>query len=135
MANVNRIILIGRLTADPEVRSTMDGQAMAKFRLSVGRPQGGADLIEIIAWGRQAEAARDHFKKGKLALAEGRIQIRSFDDQAGQRRWATEVVASRVQLLDAAPAGQPVPGDDLPMTNEEPEVVDDDAELAGELPF
>ena len=117
MANLNRIILVGKLTADPETRETMDGRPMAKFSLTVDRPQGGADLIDVIAWAKAAEISRDYLQKGKLALIEGRIQIRAFEDQTGQRRWATEVVANKVRAFD------------------HPGVTSDDTDLVSELPF
>lgn len=130
MANLNRIILVGKLTADPETRTTMDGIPMTKFRLEVGRqPQSGTDFIDIIAWRRVAEVCSDYLKKGRLVLVEGRIQIRSFEDQTGQRRWATEVVARNVQMLEksqVADHGAP------PATDEG---LADDSELADNLPF
>lgn len=132
MANLNRIILVGRLTADPETRSTMDGLPMAKFRLAVGRPQGGTDFIDVIAWRKVAEVCGQYLNKGKLVLAEGRIQIRSYEDQSGQRRWATEVVASNVQMLDKKPATT----NSEPMANEATtEEAIEDIDLASDLPF
>ncbi len=137
MANLNRIILIGRLTADPEARYTVDGTPMTKFRLAVNRfqreglPQ-TADFIDIVTWRRLAEISGQYLKKGKLILVEGRIQVRSFSDETGQRKWVTEVVARNMQMLDRAPkeaaptnepagSGQsldeeevPEPEDDLP---------------------
>ena len=108
MANLNRIILVGRLTADLESRSTMDGIPMAKFRLAVGRPQGGDDFFDVIAWRREAESLDGKAQKGTMVLVEGRIQIRSFEDQSGQRRWVTEVVARKVQVLEKAnPSTEP----------------------------
>lgn len=133
MANLNRIILVGRLTADPETRSTMDGLPMAKFRLEVGRPQGGADFVDIVAWRRVAEDCGDNLKKGSLALVEGRIQNRSFEDQTGQRRWVTEVVAKNVTMLEKSEvAGSKLQVDGKPETNEAPA---DDIDLASDLPF
>ena len=129
MANLNRIILVGRLASNPETRTTMDGLSMAKFKLAVDRPMGGSDFIDIVAWGRAAEAA-NLLKKGKLALVEGRVQIRSFNDQLGQRRWATEVVAKIVQMLEKANAASPMPV--APPADEE---LVDDADLASDLPF
>ena len=133
MANLNRIILVGRLTADPEGRSTMDGIPMTKFRLAVARQFGGTDFIDVIAWRRAAEVASQYLKKGKLVLVEGRIQIRSFEDQAGQRRWATEVVAGNVAMLDKAPAATPQPPAGPDQAAEEEFV--GDADLASDLPF
>jgi single-strand DNA-binding protein len=140
LANLNRIILVGRLTADPEVRNTMDGMPMAKFRLAVDRVPNGADFIDIVAWRQLAEFAAGSLKKGALALVDGRIQNRSFEDQAGQRRYVTEVVAKAVQLLDKkAPTGQPTAASEepaLPAWGAEPEEESvDDADLVSDLPF
>jgi len=128
VANLNRIILVGRLTADLESRSTMDGIPMAKFRLAVGRPQGGDDFFDIIAWRREAENLGGKVQKDTMLLVEGRIQIRSFEDQSGQRRWVTEVVARNVQILDQAKVSGPVSS--MP----ESEIIDE-ASLADDLPF
>jgi len=112
----------------------MDGLPMAKFRLAVNRPQGGSDFIDVIAWRRLAEISADKFKKGKLVLVEGRIQIRTFEDQTGQRRWATEVVARNLQLLEQSQGGtQESQSIGVPVDQEE-EVLDDSG-LAGDLPF
>ena len=141
MANLNRIILVGRLTADPETRTTLDGIPMAKFGLAVGRQQqSGTDFIDVIAWQRLAEVCSDFLKKGRLVLVEGRIQIRSFEDQTGQRRWATEVVARNMQMLDKSPvSGRQSPVDKGPETRDSEPVTDeelvDDAEFGSDLPF
>jgi single-strand DNA-binding protein len=130
VANLNRIILVGRLVSDPETRTTMDGLSMAKFKLAVERPMGGSDFIDIVAWGKAAEVSKDYLKKGRLALVEGRVQIRSFDDQLGQRRWATEVVAKTIQMLEKSSASSQ--RQIAPVTDEE---VVEDADLASDLPF
>jgi len=141
LANLNRIILVGRLTADPEARATMDGIPMAKFRLAVDRQrQSGTDFIDVIAWRRAAEVCSDYLKKGSLVLVEGRIQIRSFEDQTGQRRWATEVVARNVQMLDKSPvSGRQSPVDNRQETGDRRQETDeefvDDADLESDLPF
>lgn len=102
---LNRIILIGRLTKDPELRYTPNGRAVASFTLAVDRPfknqQGEreADFINIVVWGSQAENCANYLAKGKLAAVDGRLQIRSFEGQDGQRRWITEVVADSVRFL------------------------------------
>ena len=102
---LNRIVLIGRLTKDPELRYTPNGKAVSSFTLAVDRPfknqQGEreADFINIVVWGNQAENCANYLAKGKLAAADGRLQIRSFEGQDGQRRWMTEVVADSVRFL------------------------------------
>lgn len=129
---LNRIILIGRLTKDPELRYTPNGKAVAGFTLAVDRPfknqQGEreADFINIVVWGAQAENCANYLSKGKLAAVDGRLQIRSYDGQDGQKRWITEVVADNVRFLSpkdsggsfnaggAGFAGGPQPDDDIP---------------------
>lgn len=102
---LNRIVLIGRLTKDPELRYTPNGKAVAGFTLAVDRQfknqQGEreADFINIVVWGAQAENCANYLSKGKLAAVDGRLQIRSYDGQDGQRRWITEVVADTVRFL------------------------------------
>ena len=108
---LNRIVLIGRLTKDPELRYTPNGKAVASFTLAVDRPfknqQGEreADFINIVVWGTQAENCANYLAKGKLAAADGRLQIRSYDGQDGQRRWITEVVADTVRFLSPKGGG------------------------------
>ncbi|MHB9144001.1 MAG: single-stranded DNA-binding protein [Symbiobacteriia bacterium] len=104
---LNRIILIGRLTRDPELRYTPGGKAVANFTLAVDRgrsnPQGQkeADFIDIVVWEKQAETVSQYLNKGRLVAVEGRLQIRSYEAQDGTKRKAAEVVASTVQFLDA----------------------------------
>lgn len=111
---LNRIVLIGRLTKDPELRYTPNGKAVTGFTLAVDRPfknqQGEkeADFINIVVWGQQAESCANYLSKGKLAAADGRLQIRSYDDKDGQRRWITEVVADTVRFLSPKGEGQAV---------------------------
>lgn len=103
---LNKIILIGRLVADPQLRYTQSGIAVTSFTLAVDRPftsQGGereADFIDIVTWRKQAEVCANHLNKGRLVAIEGRLQIRSYDDQNNIRRKAAEVVADQVRFLD-----------------------------------
>ena len=104
---LNRIVLVGRLTKDPELRYTSgNGVAVASFTLAVNRrfTQGGkkeADFIPIVVWRAQAENCAKYLGKGSLVAAEGRLQVRSYEDREGQRRYVTEVVAESVQFLDS----------------------------------
>ena len=103
MAGLNKIILVGTLLSDPETRQAMDGVSVTKFKMTVSNYPGtdqNISNIEVVAWRRLAEICGQYLKKGKLALIEGRIQNRSFEDQDGQRKWVTEVVASNMQMLD-----------------------------------
>lgn len=104
---LNRVILIGRLTRDPELRVTsQSGVPMASFTVAVDRPfqnqsgQRETDFIDCIAWRRLAETVAEHMRKGRLIAVEGRLQIRSYETQDGQRRRVAEVVADDVRFLD-----------------------------------
>lgn len=115
---LNRVILIGRLTKDPELRYTPSGVAVATFTLAVDRPfknqQGEreTDFIPIVVWRKLAETCSNYLNKGRLVAADGRLQIRTYDTAEGQRRWVTEVVADNVQFLDSATdSGRTPPGD------------------------
>ena len=103
---MNHIVLIGRLTRDPELRYTPNGVAVANFDLAVDRPttnqQGEreTDFIRIVVWQKQAEHCANYLKKGRLVGVEGRLQIRSYETQDGQKRRVAEVIANFVQFLD-----------------------------------
>lgn len=104
---LNRVILIGRLTKDPELRYTPNGVAVASFTLAVDRKfknqQGEkeTDFIPVVVWQRAAENCANYLSKGSLVGVEGRLQVRSYDGQDGQRRWVTEVISESVQFLDS----------------------------------
>ena len=103
---LNRVVLVGRLTRDPELRYTPNGVAVASFTLAVNRTftnQHGereADFINIVVWRRQAENVANYLKKGSLAGVDGRLQSRSYENNQGQRVFVTEVVAHSVQFLE-----------------------------------
>jgi single-strand DNA-binding protein len=103
---LNRVILIGRLTQDPVLSYTQSGKAVAKFTLAVDRgikDQNGknqADFIDIVVWDKQAENVSNYVKKGHMTAVEGRLSVRSYETQDGQKRRAWEVVASRVMFLE-----------------------------------
>jgi len=113
---LNRIILIGRLTRDPELRYVPSGQPVASFSLAVDRPftnQAGereTDFIDIVAWRKLADQVSQHLSKGRLVAVEGRLQIRSWEAQDGQKRKAAEVVADAVRFLDRKGAAAPAAG-------------------------
>ncbi|MDR7418930.1 MAG: single-stranded DNA-binding protein [Armatimonadota bacterium] len=110
---LNRIILIGRLTRDPELRYVPSGHPVASFTLAVDRPfanqQGEreTDFIDIVAWRKLAEQVSQHLSKGRLVAVEGRLQIRSYETQDGQKRKVSEVVADGVRFLDRKATGVP----------------------------
>ncbi len=103
---LNRVILIGRLTKDPELRYTPNGTAVATFTLAVNRNRANqegereADFIPIVVWQKQAENCANFISKGSLVAVDGRLQVRTYDGKDGQRRWITEVVAENVRFLD-----------------------------------
>ncbi len=103
---MNRIILLGRLVRDPEVRYTPSGKVVCQFTLAVDRPfanqegQREADFIPVVIWGKQAETCGNSLTKGQRALVEGRLQIRSYDGKDGQKRWVTEVIADRFEFIE-----------------------------------
>jgi single-strand DNA-binding protein len=108
---MNRVILVGRLTKDPELRYTPSGAAVATFTLAVNRTftnqQGEreADFLNIVVWKRAAENAANFLKKGSLAGVDGRLQSRSYEGQDGRRVFVTEVVAESVQFLEPKQGG------------------------------
>lgn len=108
---LNRVVLIGRLTKDPELRYTPSGVAVSTFTLAVDRNFKNAngerdtDFIPCVVYRQQAESCANYLSKGKLASVDGRIQVRSFEGQDGQRRWVTEVIADNVQFLSPKDGG------------------------------
>lgn len=109
---LNRVILIGRLTKDPELRYTPQGVAVAQFTLAVDRPfssggQGGergereADFIPIVTWRQLAETCANYLRKGRLAAVEGRMQVRNYENNEGRRVYVTEVIADNVRFLES----------------------------------
>src|SRR5450830_1688923 len=104
---LNRVILIGRLTKEPDLRYTPSGTAVAKFTLAVDRRQSKdrekeTDFIDIVVWQKQAENCANYLGKGRLVAVDGRLQVRSYEDNQGIRRKAAEVVAENVRFLDRA---------------------------------
>lgn len=105
---MNRVILIGRLTRDPELKYTPAGVAVTQFTLAVDRPftsgQGEreADFIPVVTWRKLAETCANYLRKGRLTAVEGRIQVRNYEGNDGQRRYVTEVIADNVRFLESS---------------------------------
>lgn len=102
---LNRTILIGRLTRDPELRYSPSGVAVTQFTLAVDRPftnngEKEADFIPVVTWRQLAETCANYLKKGRLVAVEGRIQVRNYDNNEGKRVYVTEVIADNVRFLD-----------------------------------
>lgn len=104
---LNKIILMGRLTRDPELRRTQSGTAVASFALAVDRDykakgaEKETDFVDIVAWRNTAEFASKYFSKGRMAVVEGRVQVRSYTDKEGNKRRAFEVVAENIYFGDS----------------------------------
>lgn len=121
--SINKAILVGRLGADPEVRYTPGGAAVANFRIATDRNWKDKDgnwqtetmWHRIVVWNRAAELVKEHVKKGNRVYIEGRIQYREWEDQNGQRRFTTEIVANDIQLLESGGQRQQTEGEAPPM--------------------
>lgn len=125
---MNKVILVGRLAQDPEVRYTQNGKAVASFTIAVnrftGQGQKEADFIPIVAWEKLAETCGNNLTKGQRVLIEGRLQIRSYEANDGQKRRVAEVIAQNMEFLerkqtaddkDANPfGGQVFPEEEIP---------------------
>lgn len=108
---INKVILIGNLGADPEVRFTPSGQAVANFRIATseswtdkgsGQKQERTEWHRIVVWGKLAELCGEYLKKGRQCYVEGRLQTREWTDKEGKKNYTTEVVAQTVQFLGGA---------------------------------
>ena len=107
MASINKVFLIGNLGADPEVRYTASGSAVANFRIATsenwtdknGERQERTEWHRVVVWGRQAEHCGEYLRKGRSVHVEGRIQSREWEDREGQRRFITEIIAQSVTFL------------------------------------
>jgi len=128
---MNKVILVGRLTQDPEVRYTQSGKAVASFTIAVnrfsGQGQKEADFIPVVAWEKLAETCGNNLTKGQRVLIEGRLQIRSYEANDGQKRRVAEVIAQNMEFLERKQAasaddnkdtnpfgGQVVPEEEIP---------------------
>ena len=105
---MNKAILIGRLTRDPELRYTSSNRAVCQFTVAIDRPftnqasgQREADFINVVAWDKTGENVGKYMTKGRLIAVEGRIQTRNYDNSEGRKVYVTEVIASNVQFLES----------------------------------
>lgn len=150
--NLNKAIIVGRVTATPELRRTTGGASVTTFNVATNRTwsdKGGARQEEtefhtVVAWGRQAEIASQFLTKGGLVLVEGRLRTRSWQDKQGANHKATEIICERMQLgprsqggaaqEKSAPAS--APKDNLPREEEEIPIINlDESAPADEIPF
>lgn len=102
---MNKAILIGNLTKDPELKATSGGKSVATFSLAVRRPfkTDETDYLNIVVWGTQAENCSKYLKKGSRAAVCGSVQTRSYDDKNGNKRYLTEIIAEGVEFLTSKP--------------------------------
>lgn len=113
MSSVNKVILIGNLGADPELRSTSSGTPVCELRIATneswrdkqGTMQQRTEWHRVVVWGRQAESVSKYLSKGRSAYVEGRLQTREWTDREGQRRFTTEIIASNVVFLQGGRGG------------------------------
>ncbi len=127
MAGINKVILIGRLGADPEIRYTNSGTAVAKFNIATtenwtnknGERGERTEWHRIVAWGKLGETCGEYLAKGRQVYVEGRLQTRSWEDKEGNKRWTTEINANTVQFLGSPSQEQQRAGEDLPYPPQE----------------
>ena len=108
MASLNKVMIIGNVGGEPEMRFTPDGKPVTSFRVATNRVYTAQDgerkqeteWFSVVAWSKLAEQCNQFLGKGRLVYVEGRLRTRSWDDQSGQRRYRTEVIAERVNFLD-----------------------------------
>jgi single-strand DNA-binding protein len=135
MASLNKVMLIGRLGADPELRYTPSGSAVANFRMATteqwttkeGEKQERTEWHKIVAWRKLGETCGEYLHKGSLVYIEGSLQTRDWEDRDGNKRWTTEIVAYRMQMLDRKEEPrEAVPADESFPTEEPVETPEDD---------
>ncbi len=128
MANLNRVLLMGNLTRDPELRYLASGAAVAnlglaintRYRAQTGELKEDVCFVKVVVWGKQAESCSQYLNKGSGVFVEGRLQSRSWETEDGQKRSVMEVRADRVQFLGRAPGAEETTGGaETPATGEE----------------
>jgi len=146
--NLNKVIIIGRVTKDPEVRKTTSGKSVASFSVATsrtwkdqaGQKQEQSEFHNVVAWDWVADVVGQYLTKGQLCMVEGRLQTRSWDDQAGVKKYRTEIIADNFQL-GPRPAGQASGGGSYEPRASEPArptpatPVDDDEIKIEDIPF
>ncbi|NMC51996.1 single-stranded DNA-binding protein [Candidatus Kuenenbacteria bacterium] len=148
--NLNRATLIGNLTRDPEVRTTPSGASVASFSIATnyiwtdpsGNRQEKAEFHNIVAWRKLADICGQYLHKGSKVYIEGRLQTRSWDDQTGNKRYITEIVAENLIMLDSKGASRPATSAGVPLPDETPTIQIDESDMGGneeikveEVPF
>lgn len=125
MSGVNKVILVGRLGQEPEIRSTASGQQVCTLSIATseswtkdGNREERTEWHRVVLWGRQAELAHKYLKKGRLVYIEGKLQTRSWQDQQGQKRYTTEIVANNMQFLEGSSSNTNRDTNDVPPIND-----------------
>lgn len=121
-AGVNKVILVGNLGADPEMRYTPSGAGVCELRLATneqwtdksGQRQERTEWHRVVVWGKRAEVCSKYLSKGRQAYVEGKLRTRSWEDKEGQKRYTTEIIANDVQFLSGGSGGGPRGGSDGP---------------------
>ncbi|MBM4389243.1 MAG: single-stranded DNA-binding protein [Deltaproteobacteria bacterium] len=141
MASVNKVILVGNLGADPEMRYTPGGQPVAQFNIATtdvwtdksNVKQEKTEWHRIVVWGKQAEHCKEYLAKGRQVYVEGRIQTRTYDDKNGQKRTITEIIAQTVKFMGSASngahrgqSGRPAPEEPPPDSPDPDKITGDD---------
>ncbi len=137
MSGINKVILVGRLGNDPEIRYTQQGVAVSNFNLATsenwmdksGQKQEKTEWHRVVVWGKMAETCSQYLGKGRQVYVEGRLQTRQWDDKDGQKRYTTEIVASTVQFLDRGDKATATSSDDQPISEALPSDVGADEEI------
>ena len=140
---LNKIILMGRLGRDPEVRYTQSGTPVASFSLAIDRDfkdkasgERATDWVEVVAWSAKAKFVQQYFRKGQLAVVEGRLQVRDWTDREGGKRRTAEVVADQIYFAGGKVVPQPSEGNaDEAVLPQDPGADFQELEDEGELPF
>ncbi|MDP2855547.1 MAG: single-stranded DNA-binding protein [bacterium] len=151
--NFNKVFILGNLTRDPELRNTPTGQSVASFGVATNRvwfdknrqKQTEAEFHNVVAWGKLAEIASRYLSKGKLVFIEGRLKTRTWEDQSGQKKYKTEIIAEKMQMgpkggaskfSEGTDAVSPDSGLDQPIAEEIPSIQEGEEEISPEnLPF
>lgn len=146
MRDLNKVMLMGNLTRDPEVRTTPSGQTVTSFSIALNRSwndaqgtrQDAVEYVDIVAWGKLGEIVGQYSAKGRRLYIEGRLQSRSWEAQDGSKRQKTEVVASDIIMLDRAPGSSPresaEPVAQVSGTASSPSLADDEISIE-DIPF
>lgn len=143
MRGVNKVILIGNLGKDPEIRYTTGGQAVANFTIATtdsytnkdGERQENTEWHRIVAWGRLAEICGEYLTKGRMVYIEGQLRTRSWEDKEGNTRWTTEVVARSMEMLSSAGSRSESRSKESSSSEGDFEIDDDSFKTDDDIPF